>query len=115
MFGINSRFEDVRKTFIAIRTRISVLETKAIDLPNTCHGCGVNFKAGTGKSIPWKDKSWFISPGRSNNERGLWHYCSWCKPDYDKAEYINRVDLTHSGWKYFKCEEVVLETKEDES
>ncbi len=113
---------DIRETLrtigsqiIGLDNRIVYLENKTESINNYCRECGICFKAGTGKDIPWKDKSWFLSTGLLNTQQGLWYYCSWCKPDYDRAEFINRIDLKDSKWKYFKCEEVDLETKEHES
>ncbi|KKL97961.1 hypothetical protein LCGC14_1829220 [marine sediment metagenome] len=109
---------DIRETFrtigsqiIGLDNRIVYLENKTKSISNYCIECGVYFKAGTGKNIGWTN-IYHFSYGPVS---GTYHYCSWCQPDYDRTEFIIAMGEKDPSWKYFKCEEVDLETKEHES
>ena len=86
-------------------------DIKNLPVPMICKECGVYFKAGTGKNIGWTN----IYPFSYGPVSGTYHYCSWCQPGYDRTEFSLATREKDPSWKYFKCEEVELETTEHES
>ena len=108
MFNKRKQIDNLYNQIIRLTSQIDSLskDSKKLQVTTLCKECGVYFKTGTGKDIPWTNLAkWFYGPSE-----GTFSYCTWCQPDYDRTEFSMITGEKEGSWKYFKCEEVDLET-----